>query len=64
MQKSFCLSIQEACQPKTKEEQLVWDSLDKIWAKTDHISTEKIEKRVSQALKEVRLDTEKNYRRS
>jgi hypothetical protein len=25
------LSIQESCQPKSKEEKELWDSLDKIW---------------------------------
>jgi hypothetical protein len=48
------MSIQEACQPKTKEEKAVWDSLDQIWAKTGSIPTSKIEAVVGRAVKEVR----------
>jgi hypothetical protein len=29
------LSVKEACQPKTQEEKAIWDSLDRIWAKTN-----------------------------
>jgi len=29
------MSIQEACQPKTKEEKAIWTSLDAVWAKTE-----------------------------
>ena len=47
-------SIRQACQPISKEEQHVWDSLDKIWAKTDKISEAKIESAVDEAVKEVR----------
>jgi hypothetical protein len=48
------LSIQEACQPRTKQEKAVWDSLDQIWAKTESIATKKIETAVDKAVKEVR----------
>ena len=47
-------SIQQACRPISKEEQRIWDSLDKIWAKTDRISEAKIESAVDAAVKEVR----------
>ena len=48
------LSIRQACQPQTKEERKVWDSLDKIWAQTDTIASEKIEAAVDYAVDEVR----------
>ena len=48
------LSIKESCQPKTKEEKRVWDSLDSIWAKTAAISADKIEASVDKAVQEVR----------
>lgn len=55
------MSIKEACQPKTKEEKILWDSLDKIWAKTAHLSAEKIESTVDKVVSEVRSG--KNARR-
>ena len=48
------LSIKESCQPKTKEEKRVWDSLEGIWAKTASISAEKIESSIHKAVQEVR----------
>lgn len=48
------MSIKEACKPKTKDEKAIWDSLDKIWAKTAHLSAEKVESNVDKALNEVR----------
>ena len=48
------LKNRNACRPISKEEQLIWDSLDKIWAKTDKISEAKIESAVGEAVKEVR----------
>ncbi len=48
------LSIQESCQPKNKEEKELWDSLDKIWAKTEALNSKKIESAVDKAVKEVR----------
>ncbi len=48
------LSIQEACQPKTKDERELWDSLDRIWAKTDALESKKIESAVDKAVGEVR----------
>jgi hypothetical protein len=48
------MSIKEACQPKTKEEKDLWNSLDRIWAKTAAIGSTKIESAVDRAVKEVR----------
>ncbi len=48
------MSIKEACQPKTKDEKVLWDSLDKVWAKTAHLSSERIESSVDKAVSEVR----------
>ena len=48
------LSIQEACQPKTKEEKVLWNSLDQIWAKMEPVPSSKVEAAVSKAVKEVR----------
>jgi hypothetical protein len=48
------LSIRQACQPQTKEEKKIWDSLDKIWAQTSNIASEKIESAVADAVDEVR----------
>lgn len=48
------MSIQEACRPKTKEERKLWDSLDRIWAKTGAVSPSRIESAVDKAVKEVR----------
>ncbi len=48
------LSIQEACQPKNKEEKELWSSLDRIWAKTGGISEAKVGTAVDRAVKEVR----------
>jgi hypothetical protein len=58
------MSIQEACQPKTKEEEKLWDSLDRIWAKTSGMSASRIESFVDQAVKEVRGGGKKARRRS
>ncbi len=57
------MSIQEACQPKTKEEKAIWDSLDQIWTKMDAISPSKVESAVNKAVKEVR-GSKKTRRRS
>lgn len=48
------LSIQEACQPKTKEEKELWNSLDRVWAKMEAIPASKVEAVVGKAVKEVR----------
>jgi len=48
------MSIQEACQPKTKEEKAIWNSLDKIWTKMAETSTTRVESAVNRAVKEVR----------
>lgn len=48
------LSIRQACQPESKEERQVWNSLDKIWAKTDAVASETVEHAVDKALTEVR----------
>ena len=48
------MSIQTACKPQSKEEQNLWDSLDRIWAKTERLSIDKVEASVSKAVKEVR----------
>ena len=48
------MSIQEACQPKTKEEKAIWNSLDSIWAKMEAVPTAKVESAVNKAVKEVR----------
>ncbi|NBX91637.1 MAG: hypothetical protein EB120_08525 [Proteobacteria bacterium] len=48
------LSIKDSCKPRDKEEKQVWDSLDKIWAKTAAINPSKIEKAVGKAMREVR----------
>jgi hypothetical protein len=48
------LSIRQACQPGSKEERQVWDSLDKIWAKTAALESEKVEHSVDKALTELR----------
>lgn len=48
------LSIKESCQPKSKEEKKVWDSLDRIWAKTGALDPERIESAVDKAMKEAR----------
>ena len=42
------LSIRQACQPQTKEEKKIWDSLDKIWAQIDAIASEKIQSAVDE----------------
>lgn len=48
------MSIQEACKPHSKEEQVIWDSLDKIWARTESIDADRVESAVNKAVKEVR----------
>jgi hypothetical protein len=48
------LSIQESCQPKSKEEKDLWDSLDRIWAKTEALDSKKVESAVDKAVQEVR----------
>lgn len=48
------LSIQESCQPKTKEEREIWDTLDRIWAKTAAVSPARVESAVDRAVREVR----------
>ena len=48
------LSIQSACKPSSKQEKLLWDSLDKIWAKTSALKTKQIDSAVDEAVKEVR----------
>ena len=48
------MSIQEACQPKTKQEKALWDSLDSIWAKMESVPTARVESAVNKAVKEVR----------
>jgi head-tail adaptor len=48
------LSIQESCQPKNKEEKELWDSLDRIWAKTEALDSKKLESAVDKAVQEVR----------
>lgn len=48
------LSIRQACQPGSKEEREVWDSLDKLWSKTDAIAADAVEHAVDKALTEVR----------
>ena len=48
------LSIRQACHPGSKEERQVWDSLDKIWAKTAALESEKVEHSVDKALTELR----------
>ena len=48
------MSIKEACKPKTRDEKAIWDSLDKIWAKTARLSAEKVESSVDKAVNEVR----------
>jgi head-tail adaptor len=48
------LSIQESCQPKSKEEKELWESLDKIWAKTEALNSKRLESAVNKAVKEVR----------
>lgn len=48
------MSIQEACQPKTKDEKALWDSLDRIWTKMDAVSPGRVESAVNKAVKEVR----------
>ena len=58
------MSIQSACKPNSKDEKVIWDSLDRIWAKTDGISAEKIESHVGKAVGEVRLGGKKARRRS
>ncbi len=57
------MSIQEACKPKSKEEQKLWSALDKIWAKTAGTSPNKLESVVDKAVKEVRSGS-KTRRRS
>lgn len=56
------VSIQEACQPKTKEEKAIWNTLDEIWSKLDSVSPIKIESAVCKAVKEVRGDKKTNRR--
>lgn len=48
------MSIQEACKPKTKDEQVIWDSLDRIWAKNESLEADRVETAVDRAIKEVR----------
>ncbi|MBI2604478.1 MAG: hypothetical protein HYW49_00210 [Deltaproteobacteria bacterium] len=48
------ISIQTACKPSSKDEQLLWDSLDRIWAKSEALEEEKIQSVVGKAVKEVR----------
>jgi len=48
------LSIQEACQPKTKEEKVLWASLDRVWAKMEAFPASKVEAVVQKAVKEAR----------
>ena len=48
------MAIKKACQPENKKQKVIWDTLDEIWTKTQHISAEKIEKAVSRAISEVR----------
>jgi hypothetical protein len=57
------MSIQEACQPKTKEEEKLWDSLDRIWAKTADVPSSRVEGAVDKAVKEVRSGGKKARRR-
>ena len=47
-------SIQETCRPKNKEKQDLWDSIDKLWAKTGALSPARIDSAVDKAVKEVR----------
>jgi hypothetical protein len=56
MAEAIRLSIKESCRPKTEEEARIWNSLDKIWAKTAKISSKKIDTLVGKAVKEVRSD--------
>jgi hypothetical protein len=56
MAEAIRLSIKESCRPKTKEEAQIWDSLDKIWAKTAKISSKIIGTLVEKAVNEVRSD--------
>lgn len=56
MAEAIRLSIKESCRPKTEEESQIWDSLDKIWAKTAKISSKKMETLVEKAVKEVRSE--------
>lgn len=48
------MSIQESCQPKSKEEKAIWDSLDQIWTKMGAVPATKVESAVNKAVKEVR----------
>ncbi len=57
------LSIKESCHPKSKEEKTVWDSLDKIWAKTAKLSESKVALAIEKAVKEIR-NGKKNHHRS
>ena len=59
------MSIHEACKPNSKDERLIWDSLDRIWAKTEAvgIDPDKVEAAVGKAVKEVR-SAKKARRRS
>lgn len=56
------MSIQESCQPKTKEEKVVWDSLDRIWSKMAAVPATKIESAINKAVKEVRRGKKANHR--
>lgn len=48
------MAIKKACQPESKKQKTVWDTLDEIWTKTQNIPAYKIEKTVSRAVSEVR----------
>ena len=56
------LSIKESCRPKSKEEKIIWDSLDKVWAKTAKLDALKVESAVNKAVKEVRNGKKVHHR--
>lgn len=56
-------SIQKACQPESKEEAGLWESLDRIWIKTSKLAPEKIESAVHKAVSEARRARIKTHRR-
>jgi hypothetical protein len=47
------LSIRQSCKPTSKEERQVWNSLDKIWAKTSSMDPDAFEVEVDKAVKQV-----------
>lgn len=53
------MAIKKACQPESKKQKALWDTLDEIWTKTQNISAAKIEKAVSRAVSEVRSGKKK-----